>query len=441
MIRVENFRIFGFSIPGYLFVAASSWLSRILTAIISILSIRLIIDSLGVEYYAVYAVLIGVVSWFMLADFGIGQSLQNYISEARGKNQNYSDYILAASALTFMIVIAAIILVILFGAWPALELLSQFSSLSDSEKYISFTATSIFVILAAGGSVIYRIWYAEHKGYLANISLALAAVFGFVSIYCIAKFDCENKLLWFLVAANAPLATLSIMCFISRVLKLKRENSHSINKDAKKIIHRGSKFWLFNISAAAVLQVDYILLAQFVSAEQIAVYSIGVKVFSTMALMIGAVLQAFWPVCAEAVIQNDWPSIKSFTKKYILLSMVSVIFFTGLFLIFNTQISSIFSPNEIIVIPTSFIVLIGIMYLIRVWTDVYAIILQSMNDMKVLLLSVVAQAIIGLGLQIYLVPKYGINGTIIALALSWILTVAWFLPARVWTHQKKIFIK
>ena len=73
----RQFKILGYSVPDYLLVAASTWLSRILTTAISLVSIRILIDTLGVEHYAAYAVLMGTVSWFMLADFGTGQSQQN----------------------------------------------------------------------------------------------------------------------------------------------------------------------------------------------------------------------------------------------------------------------------------------------------------------------------------------------------------------------------
>lgn len=438
MSETGHLKVLGYSIPGFLIVAASTWLSRLLTTAISLISIRILLDTLGVEHYAVYAVLMGTVSWFMLADMGTGQSLQNYISEARATKQGYAKDILATAAITFVVVIIGIVAVTMLGGWPAIHLLSQFEFLTDTDKYLSFTAVSVLVILTAGGSLIYRIWYAEHKGYLANIAAALAAVVALAGIYYVANSEVENKLLWCLIAANAPMAAFPVSSLLVRVWTTSRVSAKSISESAKKILHRGSKFWLFNIAAAAVLQVDYIVLALFAPADQIVIYNIGVKVFAAMAFMIGAVLQAFWPVCAEAVVKGDWQRIKSFTRKYLIWSIAGVAIFTILFSMFSVQIASIFSPHGLVTIPTPFIILLGVMYLIRVWTDVFAVILQSMNDIKMLLIWAVMQAVIGLGFQILLVPKYGIYGTVTALCLSWLLTVSWLLPKRVWSHQNKM---
>ena len=433
-----QFKILGYPLPTYLLVAASSWLSRLLTAAISLISIRILLDTLGVEHYAAYAVLMGMVSWFMLADIGTGQSLQNYISESRATKQGYVHYILATAAITLVVVVFIVAAVVLLGKWPATFLLSQFKFLTEKDKYLSFASVAVLVTIAAGGSFVYRIWYAEHKGYLANVAAALAAVAALGGIYYVSIADVDNKLLWCLIAANAPIAVLPVSSLLVRLWTTTQVSAESLKKSAIKILHRGSRFWLFNIAAATVLQIDYNVQSQFVPADQIVVYSIGAKIFTIAGFMFSAVLQAFWPVCAEAVIKGDWELIRSFTIKYLLLGIAFVVMFTACIVMFRTSISSLFSSHGLVTIPTPFIVFLGVMYAIRVWTDVFAVILQSMNDMKILLVWAVLQAVIGLGLQILLVPRYGIYGTVAALCLSWLLTVCWVLPIRVWNHQHKI---
>ena len=76
------------------------------------------------------------------------------------------------------------------------------------------------------------------------------------------------------------------------------------------------------------------------------------------------------------------------------------------------------------------------MFAIRLWTDIFALILQSMNNLKALIYWAIVQASVGLILQLILVPIYGIYGTVIALTLSWVLTVAWALPRMVYIIQK-----
>ncbi len=114
-----------------------------------------------------------------------------------------------------------------------------------------------------------------------------------------------------------------------------------------------------------------------------------------------------------------------------------MVMFTVCIAMCRGMIASFFSSQGLVTIPMLFIVSLGILYVVRIWTDLFAVILQSMNDMKVLLVWAAMQAAIGLGLQILLVPRFGIYGTVAALCLSWMLTVGWALPNRVWRLRKK----
>lgn len=429
-------RILGVVIPGYLIVAFSSWFSRLLTTAISLLSIRILLDTLGVEHYAAYVVVMGMVGWFMLADFGAGQSLQNYISESRVVNKGYVDYIFSTSVVVLILVALVVAIVVIWGDAPAGLLLSQFKFLTNHDRYLAFTSVAGLVVLSAWGALVYRIWYAEHKGYLANTAATLAALLVLVGVYSISRSDMQDRLLWCLVAANTPIAIVPVVALIIRL----RNSFRSIQEfqgAAKKILKRSRNFWLFNIVVACVFQIDYIVLSQCVPADQIVVYSIGIRLFMVAGFLYGAVLQAFWPVCAEALTQGDWVTINTFIKKYMLWGAAFVITFTVCIAMFRSIISSLFSSQGLVTIPMELIVALGALTMIRLWTDVFAVILQSMNDMNLLLIGAVLQAMIGLGLQIFLVPKFGINGTVFALCLSWLLTVSWILPKKVWSLQKK----
>ncbi|WP_422824300.1 polysaccharide biosynthesis C-terminal domain-containing protein [Xenorhabdus siamensis] len=72
---------------------------------------------------------------------------------------------------------------------------------------------------------------------------------------------------------------------------------------------------------------------------------------------------------------------------------------------------------------------------IRVWSDTYAMLLQSMNELKPLWLIVPFQATLSFGLQWYLAGKFKIYGILIGLIISFILTVVIFLPIF---YRKKV---
>ena len=77
------------------------------------------------------------------------------------------------------------------------------------------------------------------------------------------------------------------------------------------------------------------------------------------------------------------------------------------------------------------------MYVIRLWTDIFAVIIQSISKLKPLIYWSSVQAGCGLILQLLLVPLYGIYGTVIAMTTSWVITVSWVLPKIVYKVFKE----
>jgi len=74
------------------------------------------------------------------------------------------------------------------------------------------------------------------------------------------------------------------------------------------------------------------------------------------------------------------------------------------------------------------IIIFGFYYLIRIWTDTYAMVLQSVSILKPFWILVPIQALISLFGQIYFVRMYRLNGILYGLILSFLLTVSWGLP-------------
>src|SRR5260221_7286665 len=81
------------SVPRHVWVAASAWISRAVVAVVSLLAIRILLQSLGTEHYSIFAILSGLAGWFFLFDLGSGFAAQNYISERRAKHEAYCDFL------------------------------------------------------------------------------------------------------------------------------------------------------------------------------------------------------------------------------------------------------------------------------------------------------------------------------------------------------------
>ncbi len=427
------------SIPNHIIVASSAWISKVVTAGSQLLVIPILINSIGLEKYAAFALLQGLIGWFSLSNGGLGNSLQNYISELRACKRDYRDYISVTCSLLLILLLILIALFFVLSPLLGPVYLSEFDTITTSEKYSSFLLVALLSIVAGVSSIGYNIWFACQKGYLSNIVPAVASMIALSCVYFIIKSDVENKFFWIIFSYTFPFAIFSFSALWYQLIKLRT----FLKWDkiiAKNLMTRAWNFWSFSIMSAFVLQVDYIIISQYLSAHDIAVYVIATKIFSLLFFVYSALLSALWPVCAEELTKNNWDLVVGYIRRYIFYGGVLIIVGTIIVSVSMPIIVGLLSSSKNLVIPVSFVLTLGVYYIVRVWTDTFAMVLQSINYFRPIWIYVPIQAFLSIILQIILVKNFGIYGVVFGLISSFILTVFWALPKSVFkqAHHKKV---
>lgn len=427
------------SIPHHLLVAASAWASRAVMALVQFASIRVLMSGLGLDQYAVFALLTGLTGWFMLADFGVGASLQNYISEYRAKAEGNDAYVIAAAILAGFFLVFNIAALYASSPYIAPTLLKQFPMLGDPDKEkLLFITGCIFIVSALGG-LSYKVWYAEQKGYLANILPAIASLLGYCGIVVVNKIATSNQLLLCLTVFIAPMAILPLGALVVQIGARISTGFKQLNWAIfSKVLKRAGPFWVFALMANLVLQIDYLVMSQLLKPEDIVAYNLSTKIFGLAFFIYASLLTSLWPTFSEAIAQGNWATVKNHTRKYLWIGLGFMLLVTAVLAWIMPAAIHLLAPNEIIVIPVVFIVLLGAYQLIRVWTDTFAMILMSMSNIRPLWLTSPVQALLSISLQWYLAQSIGIYGIVIGLILSFLLTASWALPFAVHKHYSNV---
>ncbi len=424
-------------IPSHILVAASAWGSRAIMILSQFISIRILVNSLGIDQYAIFALLTGLVGWFALADVGLGYSLQNYISEQRAKGFDYDVYITTCGGIAVTILIGANLLLYFASPYLGEAFLRNANFIETAEKAKLFFITGTLYIAIGIGSISYKVWYATHKGYWANIASAVASLGGVVGVWIVAHGDMPNELFLSLVMFSLPAALISLGTLACQVRVGFKHARGFDQKVARKLIRRALGFGLFALLSAGVLQIDYVVMSQFLSSREIVAYFIATKVVSSAYFVYGAMLSALWPIFAELTTKNDLAKAVETIKKYLGLG-VGIMLLSTVFLTWSMPaIAHVLSPSEQVTIPVLFVPLLGLYYAIRVWTDTFSTVLQSMTNLVPLWLFVPFQAAVCAGLQWYLTPRYGIYGLTLGLIGSFLLTVSWGLPLATRTSFRR----
>jgi O-antigen/teichoic acid export membrane protein len=423
--------------PNHVYVAASAWVCNFTLAGLQLVIIPILSTALGADAYAAFVIMTSLVLWFNLSDFSLGYSLQNYISEQRAKKEPYDNYIF--NAIFLVLLILAGLLTFFYFMSPTLGniLLQQFDFLSATEKTkIFFTVVACFVFTGVS-AVGYKIWFAEHKGYFSNSLPALGMVISFALIFLyIDKLE-HDKLFWALFIYVFPGAILGTIVLLSRFVNTIKKGAKLRLDIIKPLSKRAFSFWGFVFMGAIVLQVDYIIMSQTLDPKEIITYNITFRIFNMLFIIYNAILAALWPVFAEAVVANKWRKVKVYLKKYLIQGISLMALITTVMCFLMPVFARILVPSEKIVVPVLFIVALGVYFIFRIWTDTFAMVLNSMSKLWVFWAYIPVQAVISAFCQWHFSKAIGIYGIPLGIITSFVLTASWILPFMVFKYMKR----
>ncbi len=413
----------------------AGWAGRLLTAAAQFAAIRILSGMLGIAGYGAYAVITGLAGWFALADLGLGSSLQNLISARRVAGKSADDAIWTTARILGGTTVALAVALSVAGIWAGPFLLSHFPTVGRLDAVLAFATFASLSIGAGAAMITSRIYFAEHRGYLAHAISAGSAIAGVGLLMIIARLDFEHRLVWGLAVYYLPALVLPIGLLARRALRsppgtpgLARPLDRGLGAE---LWRHGRMFLLFNALAALVLNVDYVILSQTVSAREVAVYAIYAKIFALVFFVYNSILQAYWPVSAEAIGRGDYRALRTLIPRAMLFGVVIVLAASlGLYL-FLDWIGPLLTPHAQLALPAALIAPFALYWLMRVWCDTFGMIIMSAGKPLFLCVTVPVQAACNLALGIAGARYAGLTGLLLGMTASSALTVAWAAPAYV----------
>ncbi|MDR2457181.1 MAG: MATE family efflux transporter [Clostridiales Family XIII bacterium] len=437
----QSIKTFVNRMPGHWAVASSAWLSKIVVSFIQITSIRTLLSYLGEEKYAMYIIAFSLTAWFGLADFGLGFSLQNFISEARAKKESHEKYIIATLQIIIPLLIVTLLAVV-FISTPVQEIVfRKFTFIQEIQnvKIVLFigiicTTTTIF-------SIAYRVYYAVHKGYIPNIMPAIAALISMILIVLFNRyFSVRQNILSALLIFTLPQLFLISMAFTTIFKKYFIKAFNFDFEVIKLLFTRALKFYGIAILGLTYMQTDYLIMSQTLNANEIVKYNIFSRIFMFFTFIHITMMHALWPVSAEIFVRKEFTKIRIIIKKYISTFVIFIVVGTIFVMLFANFIISVLAPGLSINAPFSLIILLGFYTILLAWQNTFATLLQSMNVLKIFWMYLPPMLVVNTLSQYFMSKKYGADGIVLGLIVSMISVSFWVLPAKMYSiiNKKRI---
>lgn len=424
-------------IPRRYRIAAVGWASRFVMCFAQVISISIVLKYLGIGQYAVFAIITGLQGWLALAECGVGSSLQNFLSEARAKGEDARILLSNVSIIVVALLLLASAIFAVFSRFIQHSLLHYVDpELATSRFYILLFVGLIYIAVSIF-SISYQVLFANHKGWISYLYQGLGPLFSLIAIFLVKQFyEGDNRLFYILLGSLLPQLIIAIVnyvqCFPFDGI-LQSYNWQII----KSIMLRALSFLIFAFFTALTLRIDYMIMSQTLDAKSIAVYSILFKIFTAVFFMYSAVLTAIWPEVAELFAKKRWPEANNLLIKNLLWGVLFILLCTATLIWMRNFTAKIFGMSADIGLPIGVIILFGVYFVFKVWTNTYAIALQSQSHLKIFWQVVPIQAVISAAGMFLLSKIIGISGILVGLILSYVLTVTWILPWRYYSRKEQ----
>ncbi len=412
-------------------IVAAAWGSRGVAVASQFLAIRVITESIGVDGYAAFALLVGLQGWFFLADAGLGFSAQNLIAESRVRS---ADHLGLASVTLIGAALCSLALAPVWWLVTPFLVPRLFSSIhgDGAADLQRFAVVGGWVCLIGSlAQVVTRIWYGLGRGWIAHVVTALGQVVGLIALaaYC-RPHPAEAPDIAIAIALwLGPTAIVPVVIYLA--LEGVRFPAWLEWRLAIRQLTPGAKgYWTFAAMSACVLQIDYLVLSQVASAEEITRYTIGMKAFGLLFFFFGALVTATGPTLTECLTRGDGSGAFRLVKGLLGFGFSIVALGTVGLVVGMPALVGFLVPDSEIVVGTALILILAAYHALRVWTDSWSQALLSGSILRPFLVIVPVQALVTAAAMLALAPKWGAEGVAAALSIGFLVTAAWWLPVR-----------
>lgn len=249
-------------------------------------------------------------AWIVIADLGIAISLINALSSADGKDDRITAQRSVASAFWMTVLIALLMIGVSLVAVKLISwkvVFNLISPLAISEVGPSVLVLLILCALRLPSSIVSCTYQAYQEGYLYQFWNGFGGLLGAAGLILAVRL--EAGLPWLVGAYLGGMlltdAISGIYLFVYRKAWLFPWLGKFDMRQAKWLLSRGSQFWIAQISAIFIFQIDLFIVARLFGASEVPVYGTTLRMFTLLGAVQMAFLLPLWPAYGEALARKD----------------------------------------------------------------------------------------------------------------------------------------
>jgi O-antigen/teichoic acid export membrane protein len=420
-----------------LLASAATLVARGSSLVTLVVSVPLVLHSVGPESFGVWLTLASFVALLGFADLGLGNGLVNAASHASGKGDHGALSTFVASTF-YMLVCAAALLGLAFAAVyafvPWADLVNAHSLDVRSQVAPAVAGLVALVLIGLPLRVADRLQTALQQGFYPNLWLTLGNVLGLGGLALAVSLDAG--LPWLVCAPLAgPLAAAFANCvalFGFARPDLLPIPSRVARGATRRLVKLGLSFFVLQVAVAVAYQSDTLVIAQVLGPEAVQEYAVPMRLFIVPTILLGLVLAPLWPAYSEAIARGDraWV-LRTFRRTLVVATLVGIVAAAILAIaarpLIHAWVGNAVKPSVLLIAAlTAWLVVTAV-------TGPISMFLNGANVLGPQVIGAVVMMAANLGLSIVLAQQVGVSGVVWGTVAAQI--VFFLLPAAVYTRR------
>jgi O-antigen/teichoic acid export membrane protein len=405
--------------------AASSLISKGVVLAVSAISIPITVRYLGAEDFGVWVSISTTLSMLLVLDFGVANSLTNFVSEAYARDDRDHASTYTTTALGVVLVVALLLGCLAWWIWPLLhwDRLFHLSSAAEAPRVGRAVAAALAIFLVglpAGLAPKILGGYQELR--TANLFTALGSLLNLLSIILVAHF--HEGLVALVTASSAALVGANLLAllwiFFFHKPWLAPSLKHVNGVAARRMMQSGSEFFALQIAGLIAFNSDNLVVIHYLGPAEVAAYSVAWRLVGYAAIAQTLITPALWPAFSEAFSRGDLSWIRDTFRRTMILTMAIAVSASLLFALVGRWIIRIWATRA--AVPTQgLLLLMCVWVLISTFMNNTATVLVAKGETRLLAGLGLAAAVLNLVLSIYWVQRIGAPGVVLGTIVSYLI--------------------
>jgi O-antigen/teichoic acid export membrane protein len=416
-------------------------INRVASGAIRLVTIPLLINTLGKEKFGLIAVITSFSGYVLLLDLGLGSALINKLTSlhSSGNNEEASRYF--SSGLLFLAAVALVGGVLATAMCPFINWASLFSltSVSNGETSWAMWVGLMMFFFQLPLSIALKMPYTMQKGALSEWYLLVGNIIGLIGIVISLKAGLGIAVLIIFLSGGQLFASCGVLLhlYVTKQIHFIMDGIGPVVSRLKEVRSTGFHFIIMQVTATLQMALQVQFLAFFHGAESVAVYSVLLQVCFALQIPFTVLQQPLWTKIADLNSRKRIHEIKSLVIFYFIVAgcyslLAAFVFIVPLNFIFNHFLHNLPYVGLDLRIGFAMWCGLGLMF----GGGVGAVILGANLSKEMSLISL-GQLAVFIIASFLLVPHYSVFGQVISAILPYAIAI----PAALYIFKKRIFVQ